>query len=91
MAIDPKKVPSNVFERSQWIQVELRKRGTNLRRLAHDNSLGATTLYSALRLPSLPSEQVIADALGTTPAVLFPDRYTPAGDRLHQVRNRAVA
>lgn len=88
MKIDRKQVPVDLFHRSQWIQTQLRMRGTNLSRLAKDHGLGSTTLHSALRIPSLPAEQLIANALGTTPKVLFPERYSVNGERLHQVRSK---
>lgn len=51
----------------------LRKRGTSLRRIAHDN--GYSHIQRVLTSPWLAAEQLVAKALDTTPQALWPSRY----------------
>ncbi|WP_238541160.1 helix-turn-helix domain-containing protein [Polaromonas sp. CF318] len=51
----------------------LRKRGTSLRKIAHDN--GYSHIQRVLTSPWLAAEQLVAKALDTTPQALWPSRY----------------
>lgn len=84
--IDPRSIPSEPRERATWIIVQLRQRGYSLRRLSEAAGYSHTYVGQALIRPLLPGEEVIADALGTTPSVLFAERYDRRGRRLHPTR-----
>lgn len=60
----------------------LHKRGLSLRQLAKIHGCGVSTLSMALRGPAAPSEDIIAAALGVSPATLWPSRFNPDGTRL---------
>lgn len=60
----------------------LHKSGTSLRQLAKLHGCGVSTLSMALRGPAAPSEDLIAGALGLSPAALWPSRFNPDGTRL---------
>lgn len=69
----------------------LRKRGTSLRKVAHDN--GYSHIQRVLTSPWLAAEQMVAKALDTTPEALWPSRYRdPAARALafRQTRKMAV-
>ena len=83
--IDPRKVPADPRERAQWIIGQLKLRGLSLRGLARLHGWKPSNVSGALRIPNYPAEKAIAKALGTTPAVVFPDRYDRKGRRLHRV------
>lgn len=79
-------VPKNPAERRLWIWVNLRLRGTSLRRLAVENGVSQQAMSHALGNPSSHLETVIAEALGLTPQQLFPERFTEDGKRLGWTR-----
>lgn len=58
------------------IRAALEKRGTNLRTLSTAAGLAADTLRNALVRPWPKGEQIIAGAIGVTPDVIWPSRYT---------------
>lgn len=64
------------------IKGALEKRGLTLSALDEVNGLSAGTCSFALREPHAIGEQVIAQALGVSPAELWPNRYRPDGVRL---------
>lgn len=64
------------------IKGALEKRGLTLSALDGANGLSAGTCSFALREPHAIGEQVIAQALGVSPAELWPSRYRPDGVRL---------
>ena len=51
----------------------LRKRGTSLRKIAQNN--GYSHIQRVLTSPWLAAEQLVAQALDTTPQALWPSRY----------------
>ena len=51
----------------------LRKRGTSLRKIAQAN--GYSHIQRVLTSPWLAAEQLVAEALDTTPQTLWPSRY----------------
>ncbi|MBF0334600.1 MAG: helix-turn-helix domain-containing protein [Alphaproteobacteria bacterium] len=85
--IDPRKVPSDPRERAEWIISQLKLRGLSLAQLASRRGVDRRAFSQALRLPNHPAETAIALALGTAPAVLFPDRYDGVR-RVHRVRSQ---
>jgi len=69
----------------------LRKRGTSLRKIAHDN--GYSHIQRVLTSPWLAAEQLVAKALDTTPQALWPSRYRDPATRalaFRQTRKIAV-
>lgn len=58
------------------IVAALHKAGYSLRRLSLENGYSsATTLSNALDKPYLKAERIIADAIGVSPKVIWPQRY----------------
>jgi Ner family transcriptional regulator len=86
MSIKPSDVPTDQFQRAQWVMTQLRLRGTNLSQLAREHGLHSQVFSLALRGPHARAEEVIAEALGTTPRVLFPERFTANGVRIYRRR-----
>lgn len=84
--IKPTDIPTSPHERVLWVGMQLKLRGTSLAKLARDNGWGKQAMYFALRAPSYPQEQVIAEALGVTVRDLFPERYDSKGNRIHPIR-----
>lgn len=67
----------------------LTKRGTSLRALARSSGVSVAGLSYALRFPAERAERIIAQELDTTPAVLWPERFTSAGERRGRSPRRA--
>ena len=57
------------------IMAEVRRRGSNLRRLALEAGLSESTCRKALAVPMPAGEVAIAEFLGLTVQELWPDRY----------------
>ncbi|WP_435343678.1 helix-turn-helix domain-containing protein [Morganella morganii] len=57
------------------IRAALEKRGTNLRALSRSAGLAADTLRNTLSRPWPKGEQIIAQALGVDPRIIWPSRY----------------
>jgi Ner family transcriptional regulator len=57
------------------IKSELHKRGLSLAELGRRNGYSAGSLKSVLRTPSKPQQQIVAEALGISPEVIWPSRY----------------
>ena len=51
------------------------KKGKSLSQLGIENGLAKTTVRNALDKPYPKGEQIIADALGLSPAEIWPSRY----------------
>ncbi len=56
------------------IIAELKKRGWSLRQLSFAHGLSQSTVRAALERPYPKCERIIADALGLTPADIWPER-----------------
>jgi Ner family transcriptional regulator len=91
MKINPKKIPADPLQRAEWIKRQLHGRGMSLRKLGAAHGLFPAAMSFALSRPHARAEEVIADALGTTPQVLFRERFDDDGLRLHLRRDRQVA
>lgn len=63
-----------VWDRHE-IMAEVRRRGSNLRRISLAAGLSESTCRKALQEPQPAGEAVIADFLGVTVQELWPDRY----------------
>ncbi|EFB7642812.1 transcriptional regulator [Escherichia coli] len=53
----------------------LRKRGTSLAAVSRKAGLSSSTLANALSRPWARGEKLIADALETSPEIIWPSRY----------------
>ena len=66
-------------KRTGWhradVIAELRKKGLSLSGLGRLNSLSPYTLKNALDKPYPRGEKIIAEALGESPATIWPERY----------------
>lgn len=66
----------------------LHKAGTSLRRLARANGIAESTLRNALRRSYPKAEQILARALGLSPAALWPNRQAARERRRARRRER---
>ncbi|AHE69228.1 regulator for maltose metabolism [Enterobacter ludwigii] len=57
------------------IKAEIHKRGLSLRVLSVEAGYSKDSLKSVLRTPCKPYQQIVADALGVSPEVIWPSRY----------------
>lgn len=57
------------------IRAELMKKGITFSQLGIENGLSRTTVRNALDKPYRNGEEIIAKALGKTPAEIWPSRY----------------
>jgi Ner family transcriptional regulator len=62
--------------RAEWIKYQLRIRGQSLAQIARDAGCNRNTVTSVWtrRYPAM--QRRIADALGMSPEILFPERYS---------------
>ncbi|HDL8450354.1 helix-turn-helix domain-containing protein [Pectobacterium versatile] len=58
----------------------LRKKGTTLAAVSREAGLASSTLANALTKRWPKGEKLIADALGVSPAEIWPSRYRKSGD-----------
>jgi Ner family transcriptional regulator len=73
------------------IVAQLRIQGTSLRQLAKDNGLFPTALSVAIQRPWLKAEGIIAQAIGVTPAQIWPSRYARrAGKEQKKCSSQAI-
>lgn len=67
------------MDRQNWhnadIIAALKKRGTSLAALSRKAGLSSSTLANALNRPWAKGELLIAQALNTSPEVIWPERY----------------
>lgn len=63
------------------IKAAIRKRGTNLTRLARQIGLRPQAFAHVLRQPREAAERVIAEAIGVPASVIWPSRYESDGRR----------
>lgn len=75
----------DAFERSVWVQAQLRLAGSSFAQIARENGWSRNAVTQAMRSPSDPQEKAIADKLGVTQRQLFPERYDRSGQRRHHV------
>ena len=71
--------PEMGTERQDWHRADviaaLKKKGTSVTALSRLQGLAPGTLANALRFPWPKGEQIIADAIGVEPKVIWPSRY----------------
>ena len=59
----------------ETIKAEIHKRGLSLRTLSLQAGYSKDSLKSVLRTPCKPYQQIVADALGVSPAIIWQSRY----------------
>lgn len=64
----------------------LKKRGTSLARISREAGLSSSTLANALHRPWPKGEFIIAQAIGLSPKIIWPDRYTD--EKGHEIIRR---
>jgi len=69
-------------KRRAWVIYQLNLRGKSLASLAREYQLERTAPGQALRSPYPRMERAIAEAVDVPVHELFPDRYSPNGERL---------
>ncbi|MGP3123426.1 helix-turn-helix domain-containing protein [Serratia marcescens] len=57
------------------IKAEIHKRGLSFRSLSLKAGYSKDSLKSVLRTPCKPYQQIVADALGVAPEIIWPSRY----------------
>lgn len=60
------------------IKAEIHKRGLSLRALSLEAGYSKDSPKTVLRTPCRPYQQIIANALGVEPEVIWPSRYRTA-------------
>ena len=75
------KFPATEPARRIVILAALRLRGWTLGTIARELGCSRSAPRMALRRPSLPMEREIATRLGTTPEVIWPERYAARAER----------
>lgn len=73
-ALHTQKKPAEDWHRAD-IVAALHKKGWSLRELSRQSGLSAGTLKAALDRPWPKAENIIAAAIGTEPASIWPSRY----------------
>lgn len=81
-------IPTDPFERREWVIYQLRLRGTTLTGLGRARGVSRQAVSQALFAPSYEIERAIAKALGIPVRRLFPERFDEHGHRLHAIRGR---
>ncbi len=73
--------PRQAFENHERLKAELRIRGTSLAQIGRDLGISGTSmsLGGLGKHRSKRIERAIAEALGTTPEELYPERYREDG------------
>ena len=79
-------IPTSPAERSLWVQMQLRLRGSSFAAIARKHGWAKTSVSMAMKTPSFPQEQAIAEELGLQIESLFPERFDADGRRLHPIR-----
>lgn len=82
-------IPSSPAERSLWVQMQLRLRGSSFAAIARKYGWAKTSVSMAMKTPSFPQEQAIAEELGLRIESLFPERFDAEGRRLHPIRKNS--
>jgi Ner family transcriptional regulator len=59
----------------ETIKAEIHKRGLSFRSLSLQAGYKKDSLKSVLRTPCKPYQQIVADALGVAPEIIWPSRY----------------
>lgn len=61
------------------IKASLEKKGWSLRRLATAHGFAAAGLHRVLRNRWFNAEKIVAEAIGVSPAIIWPSRYNDDG------------
>lgn len=84
--VTPDQVPTDPFARTNWVQAQLKNSGSSFSAIARDLKVSRQSVAMAMYVRSYRIEKALAKALGLKVRDLFPERYSPEGRRLHQVR-----
>jgi Ner family transcriptional regulator len=74
-----KEIFSDPSRRRAWVIYRLNLMGKSMAYYAKQAGVTRGCLYAAFKKPYPRMEQVIADAVGLTPQILFPERYNADG------------
>jgi Ner family transcriptional regulator len=77
-----KKLFHDPAKRRAWVIYQLGLQGRSLASLARDLGLVRSSPQAALARPYPRMERLLAEAVGVPVHELFPDRYSPSGERL---------
>jgi Ner family transcriptional regulator len=73
---------------SSWdipaLKAALERKGITVTGLARKHGFHRSAVSTALRRPWLRVERIIADAIGTKPHLIWPERYDARGNPLHR-------
>ncbi len=70
---------SDADRRRAWVVYRVKLRGLSLAHLARQAGVSRSCLYQVFRKPYPRMEQIVANAVGLTPQILFPERYSADG------------
>ena len=84
--INPKDIPDDIPHRKEWIKYQLLIRGCTLTDLANKEGVGNQQPTKALAASYPKWEYIISKELGTTPQLLWPERYDKYGVPLRDKR-----
>lgn len=73
------KIITDPIKRRAWVIYQVSIQGRSLAAVAREAGVKKQTLYRAFDIPYPRMEKVIADAVGLTPQILFPERYDADG------------
>ncbi len=80
--------PRDPRERAAWVQYQLKLRGLTFTDLGRREGVSQQAVKSALYSASQYLEEAIAQAIGLSPELLFPERFDASGRRLHKSRQK---
>lgn len=82
-------LPRDIDARWEWIKYQLRIRGCSPAELARQMGVTDRAIRAVKHAPYPRIEREIANRLGTTPQLLWPDRWDVSGNPNRQRPNRA--
>lgn len=74
-----KRIFTDPIKRRAWVKYQIHLQGRSMAEIAADAGVDRRSLYTAFCRPYPRMEKVIADTVGLSPQVLFPDRYDADG------------
>lgn len=74
-----KAILKNPQKRQAWIIFQTKLLGTSLAAVGRKHGVTRNTMYMAFHKPYPRVEKIISDLIGTTPQLLFPERYNSKG------------
>ena len=74
-----KQLIQDPIKRRAWVKYQIHMQGLTMAKVAAAAGVDRRTLYQVFQKPYPRMEKIVAEALGMTPQVLFPERYDADG------------